>query len=302
MKKFFFLLSAALPLLLPFSVNADESKPVIQITPIAIQGLSAEEGRIVESLLISYLQIFGEVEIATTNGEIESVNGLLMVTSELQSAGSEDSESLLGRAIPDVTISGSVAMDQYNRILILEISIPAINETAVYTSTHRTTSELLLNARALVESVFSRLESSLREAFQQSAQLSAIGEALTESGIVGTWRGDRGIELVRLQSNGRGVAIFSSGAQMNLAYTISDNTLRVMQISPNTERYYYPAPYLVAKELVEAAEPMQWEFLLFDQGNLLRGYKTNTAVVYEGNIVQELLPNTSREAEWTRLH
>jgi hypothetical protein len=123
---------------------------------------------------------------------------------------------------------------------------------------------------------------------------------LTENGVIGTWRGDTGSELIRLRQRGRGVAFFSSGAQMDLIYTIEDNTLRVSQSSPNTERYYHPVPYAVARRLVTEAEPMRWELLLDEGGNILRGMKIATAVRYEGNTVLELLPGSARDAEWTR--
>jgi hypothetical protein len=108
------------------------------------------------------------------------------------------------------------------------------------------------------------------------------------------------VELVRLQRGGAGIAILSSGAQMALEYTIEDNTLKVTQRSPNTERFYHPLPYGVAKQLAAQAEPMRWELLLYEGGTSLRGIKTATAVRYERDTIIELLPASAREAEWVK--
>jgi hypothetical protein len=125
-------------------------------------------------------------------------------------------------------------------------------------------------------------------------------EAVSEAKLLGTWRGDTGIELVRLQRDGAGMAILSSGAQMNLNYTIEGNTVRVIQTSPNMERFYHPLPFSIARELAAYAEPMVWVFSLYDNGTALRGIKTATSVRYEGNTVLEILPNTVKEAEWIK--
>jgi hypothetical protein len=138
------------------------------------------------------------------------------------------------------------------------------------------------------------------EAAEAVKEIEAVSERLTEADISGTWRGDEGIEMVRLQRGGRGIAIFSSGAQMNLTYSIENNILRVVQSSPNTERYYHPVPYEVARQLAERAEPMRWELLLYENGALLKGIKVATAVLYEGNTILELFPGSYREAEWNK--
>jgi hypothetical protein len=107
--------------------------------------------------------------------------------------------------------------------------------------------------------------------------------------------------MIRLQRDGRGVAVFSSGVQMVLSYVIEHNILRVWQISPNSERFYYPLPYDTARELAAGAEPMAWELSLYSRGTVLGGIKIATGVQLEGNRVVKLLPGGDiREVEWTR--
>jgi hypothetical protein len=87
---------------------------------------------------------------------------------------------------------------------------------------------------------------------------------------------------------------------MSLSYTIENNTLKVRQNSPNTERYYYPLPYGAAKQLSDEAGPMTWELLLYSGGTHLKGFRRSTEARVEGNLVVELIPDAIRDAEWTR--
>jgi hypothetical protein len=127
-----------------------------------------------------------------------------------------------------------------------------------------------------------------------------IPQIIIENNIAGTWRGEPGIEIIRLQSEGRGTAFFSSGAQMNLSYIIEGNTLKVWQNSPTAERFYYPNPPEIAKLLSERAEPMRWEFMLYSGGNRLRGTKISTEIRVLQNGNTELLYETVRDAALIR--
>jgi hypothetical protein len=88
---------------------------------------------------------------------------------------------------------------------------------------------------------------------------------------------------------------------MVLSYVINDNILRIWQISPNSERFYYPLPYDVARELAAGAEPMAWELSLYSRGTVLGGIKIATGVQLEGSRVVKLLPGGDiREVEWIK--
>jgi len=83
---------------------------------------------------------------------------------------------------------------------------------------------------------------------------------------------------------------------MNLRYAIESNTLKVWQNSPNVERFYYPNPPEIAKQLSEQAEPMRWEFMLYSGGNRLRGTKISTEIRVLQNGDTELLNEVVRDA------
>ncbi|MDR1211838.1 MAG: hypothetical protein LBK40_06370, partial [Spirochaetaceae bacterium] len=197
---------------------------------------------------------------------------------------------------PDFVISGSLRLEGDDRVLTLDLSNAHTGQTVQFTSVHKTTSELALKTRSLVQ-----LAMDSSRPGSEGAGESENAEPLNESLVIGRWRGDAGIEMIRLQGGGAGLAVFSSGVQMNIRYRIQDNVLYVTQNSPNSERYYHPVPFGIARQLVELAEPMSWEFRLFANGTALRGQKTATAVEYSGDTIVNLHRGAVRNAEWAKI-
>jgi hypothetical protein len=281
---------------------AQNGKPLVRVEPFRFEGLGPEESRIIETLFQSYLNTLGTLVYPMEIDGIEVLvrGGTLVPETEI---------------MPDFSFSGRVTFNEEVRLLRVTIGNMHTGDISSFSSTYRTTGELVLKARAFVESALSLNFSTLGTAAlipenvaDDTAPLAAgplvrepRAEPLTERSITGSWRGDQGIELIRLLRGGQGIAIFSSGAQMPLAYTITDNTLFITQNSPNTERYYHPAPYAVARILAAGAEPMRWEFLLYENRTSLKGIHIVTAARYEGEKVLELIPNSARQAEWTKI-
>jgi hypothetical protein len=283
MKKY--TLALILGLSFGFGLIADDNKPVIQFMPFTSQGISSEEARFIESLIQSYITDIGDISYLDSS------------VSAFSSSDSEDGPYLMAMDYirpPDYILSGSINTDQDNRVLALEIQNSRTGETSLYIAVHKTTSELALKTRSLVETVFNLLP--------EEAEIlhETVPEPVTEAKLLGTWRGDTGIELVRLQRGGNGLAIFSSGAQMALSYTVEGHNVRIVQTSPNTEFFYHPLPFTAARKLAANAEPMTWVFSLYDNGTALRGIRSGSSVRSEGNTVVEFIPHTVWEAEWIK--
>jgi len=181
-------------------------------------------------------------------------------------------------------------------MFLLEITNVRTGETYSLSSIYKNTGELALKARSILEAAFA-------QTMEPEKPAAISPETLYESLVIGTWRGESGIEMVNLQRGGRGVAFFSSGAQMVLSYSIVDNTLKVWQVSPNSERFYYPLPYFAATHLANGAEPMQWELTLYQKGSVLSGVRQATAVRMDfGQIVGELVHGGDvRQVQWTKV-
>jgi len=265
----------------PFIVAAQEAKPIIRFSPLYTQNIGIEETRFIESLIQSYLSDVGDV-----------VN---FFDNDMPSSAS-------WTKTPDYVISGSIYLDRDSRIFTLEIHNTLTRETTRTTTVHKTASDLALKVRSLVENAFNAALQNAKNAgpAESAGNSDEIPETITERTITGTWRGEAGIEMIRLQQGGKGIAFFSSGAQMSLAYSIEDNTLKVRQISPNMERFYYPLPYEVAKQLSAGAEPMYWELLLYSGGTHLKGVKISTEAEIEGNTLVKLIPGSARDSLWVR--
>jgi hypothetical protein len=201
---------------------------------------------------------------------------------------------------PDYILSGSIYLERKTRIFTLEIRNTHANEVTKTTTERRTAGDLVLRARSLVESIINLPVLSGAESAAANEAEREIPQIITENAITGTWRGESGIEIIRLQPGGRGTAFFSSGAQMNLSYVIEGNVLKIRQNSPNVERFYYPNPPEITKLLSVQAEPMRWEFMLYSGGNRLKGTKISTDVRILQNGKAELLYETARDAALIR--
>jgi hypothetical protein len=244
-----------------------ESQPTLNMLPFTVQGIGAEEGQIIQDLIRSYIQDLGNMAVRNV---------------------SQDT----GDGSADYVLSGSLSLNGDSRVLALEISNTATGEHTRVTSTHKSASELVLKSRSLVE-----------EALLNNTK-PGTGEAsgrITEEQVIGRWRGDRGIAMVRLRRGGLGVAVFASGAQMELAYSINGNTLQIVQTSANADKFYYPFPPGVATQLADLAEPMRWEFNLTEGGHYLRGKKIGTNVEYEGERIINLYFGNEWNSAWIKV-
>ena len=254
-------------------VQAQDLRPVILYKPIATQGIGDEEARFVESLILSYLADSGQV--------IFNLDNTLPVT-------------------PDYILSGSIYRERNSRIFTLEIQDTGQGEKTQSATIHSSSSDLVLKIRSLVENAFKNQFQTAKAYAESSEYPAEEPEIIAESSITGTWRGEAGIELIHLEPGGRGIAFFSSGARMELAYTIEDNTLKIRQSSPNTERYYYLFPRGIAKQLASLADPMCWELLLFSGGSRLSGKKISCGARFEEDILVDFLPDMVTNAFWVR--
>ncbi|MDR2371135.1 MAG: hypothetical protein LBD71_06620 [Treponema sp.] len=261
-------------------LGAQNNRPVIKLMPFSMTGIGADEGRLLDSLIRSYLSDFGEVISFFPNKD-----GLFMTGEDIFA---EDNSLESWTQIPNYTVSGSLRMEEDGRILSMDVGDMATGEVRSYSYSYKSAGELALKARSILENAFITPPERRQEPVH--------AEIINENRIMGSWKGEEGIEMVRLYRGGRGMAIFSSGAQMALSYTVESNTLIVRQVSPNSERYYYPLPYERARSLSAAAAPMVWELRLFRRGSVLRGLKSTAGFSADGN---EIVPEI-KDVEWAR--
>ena len=275
-------------MLLFFTCNlwGQETKPLIQLKSFSFEGVGVEESRLIVSLVRSYLSDIGNV--AETDGKNLKLAEAPPIIGNV-SKPQPESDSI------DYAVSGSIRMERDNHVLMLDITNAKTGETHTVSSTYKNSGEMALKTRSVLESAFSA------GSLETERRPSARPERISESLITGTWKGEAGIEMIRLMQGGRGLAVFSSGAQMVLSYSIESNTLKIRQTSPNSERYYNPLPLDAAKQLARDAEPMTWELLLYQDGTLLGGTRVSTAARMSNGKVIELVHGADvREVFWNK--
>jgi hypothetical protein len=236
-----------------------QDRPLVHFLPLAVEE-HTEETQSIENLLRSYIEDLGEL----------------------------DAEN------PEYIFSGQISSREKLRVLTLDIRNEKSGEIQRYIYTFTTLSELALKSRSLVGSIFTF------GAIPPEQFLPEQGESISLGKVVGTWRNvGLGIKMMRLERDGTGMALFSSGANMHLEFHIEENTLKIRQTSPNVERFYHPLPLETARHLAENAEPMRWELLLVGQGTTLRGILYYTEAQVDGDTIKFNM-GTPKEAELVR--
>jgi hypothetical protein len=189
----------------------------------------------------------------------------------------------------EYTVGGRLRLEDNSRFLDLDITNEASGENYPFSYPFKNNADLVLKIRSVISSAF-------------PVQKTSAGEILSHSLVSGTWRSGGSIQMIRLERNGTGMLLFSSGVTMKLRYHIEENALKVFQDSPNNERFYHPLPKGIAAELAEKAEPMRWELMLFEKGTALRGFCFYTEADYEGEILKGLNHGKQVESEWQKNH
>ncbi|MCX7656586.1 MAG: hypothetical protein N2Z76_08690 [Treponemataceae bacterium] len=264
------------------------SKPTIVILPFSAISEYQEETRTLEKLITAYVLQEGQFILALPEGMGEG--GKTHGESFDSTSNRPQLESLFSA---QYIITGSVGKLGNRVILTIERIKLSDGQKITVSGRYTTFEELLSHLPPLLEQLV-WIEK------KASPSVSEAKEAITEELLIGSWWGDRGIEMIRLFGGGKGQAILTSGAKMELTYSIQPQGVKIWQSSPNQDRFYHPVPYKIAQQLVDIARPMEWEFTSYEGGKL-KGIKRATAVRYEGETIIEIIHGSVREAEWTKI-
>jgi hypothetical protein len=250
-----------------------QEKPRFRLHPFVVEGFGVEEAAAIESLFFSYIRDIGFVA-GPEEPEFEA----------------DDSGASFPRS-PLYTMTGRLRQDEYSRFLDLEIVDENSGERYSFSYPFKNSSELILKAHSTLFKAFSADHKVLE---------SIARKRIRAEQVWGTWKSEGTIQVIRLEQNGTGMILFASGAVMRLRHAIENDTLIVVQDSPNNERFYHPLPQSVARDLAGQAEPMRWELLLSDQGTVLRGIVMFTEALYEGNTLTGVNQGKTDAVEWQR--
>lgn len=276
-------------LFIPLALSAQEL-PVLGILPFESSEIQPDECQTIEYLIQSYVSRL-EMFRLVRDSDRDKVLAELEFTLKSADGTYEKAGELLAA---DYLLSGAIGSLEGNWVLTLEVLTVNSGEKKSVSNIYKSMSELALDSHALVRQLFVTKDA-------ETTQVEVAQKKTIEAeSLYGLWQGDSGVEYVRILTGNRALAILSSGAQMELSYRIDGTQVVFNQTSPNNLRYFYPAPYAIAVQLVEIAEPVRWEFSLSADGKRLSGTKFGTAVRYEREKILEVYRGRHRDAEWTK--
>jgi hypothetical protein len=307
------------------SVSAQSRQGIVRISPFTGSGIPASELATLERLVASHvaeLRLFRVIDDAGRElalGETEIALSL----------GYQSNTSMPLAA--DIILSGHLGRIGDLYVFTLENTRVSSGEKISVSDTGFSINDVVLRTRSLTRNLFGRAEETASSQPGGSTQASSHGtlpspearpaEPVTSDNpamvalpdnnyiltpslaqIAGTWRGDRGLETVRLFPNGTGMAVLSGGGSMRLRISLEADAVVVSQDQAN-DAAMYRSPNIsfdIATRIASLARPMKWRFRLSTNGQTLEGVKesvlvsgTSTALTVDNDYV--------REAVWSRI-
>jgi len=288
-----------------------ESIAVVRVSPFTAAGVGASEASMLERLVVSYIVETRSFRVVDARGQDRA----LAETEAALSRGESVADALPLAA--DFIVDGSLGRIGELFVLSLEVTRVSDGEMLSVSDTAESISDIVLRARASTRRLFGFESASERQssaeppadeaqapaadAIEPESSAAFVGKP-TVSDVSGTWRGDKGLETVRIFPNGAGLAVLSGGGTLKLRVTIDGDEVIVAQDQANDAALYRASSitFAMAKAIAERARPMRWVFRLDAGRELLSGRKESVAVSYSG---EELLIDNDyvREASWTRI-
>ena len=294
------------------SISAQSRQAVIRIAPFSFSGISQSEAAMMERLVSSYVAELRRYRLIDSEGQ----DLALSETEAALSVGATVRSELPLSA--DFVLSGSLGRIGDLYALTLDMVKVSTGERLSVSDTAASMSDIVLRARGLTRSLFGEAV----DAEAPIAKPERDSEAATEGGgerpserqaapmvqaptlaeLSGTWRGDKGLETVRVFANGSALAVLSGGGTLKLRISIAGATVVIDQDQPNAPAMYRSSSwgYDEAKRIAELARPMRWIMNLSADYAALIGTKETSAVSGSGGSL--VVDNDYvREASWTRI-
>lgn len=294
-------------------------QPVLRVAPFSGAGVGASEASTMERLVASYI-----VELKAFR--VIDARGQELALSEAEAALNLGSASAVAAPLAaDYIVGGTLGKIGDVYVFALDSTKVSSGEKLSVSDTAVSLSDIVLRSRELTRSLFGRKDMSPAShgmpiaADGQSAAATASMPTSPPAStpgpstpnwkpspriadIAASWRGDKGLETVRVFQNGTGLAVLTGGGTLKLRISIKEDVIEVMQDQPN-DPVLYRSPFIsfeTARRIAAQARPMRWIFRLDSAGQSLFGTKESIAISGSGPDIQ-VDNNYVREASWSRI-
>jgi hypothetical protein len=119
--------------------------------------------------------------------------------------------------------------------------------------------------------------------------------------IAGSWKGDNGLESIRIDRDGTGLGHMGDWNLILLSVYIENGRIIIKQDEPNSPKLYMNNfPYSLAVKIAEIARPIQWTFILSQDKNTLRGIEESTSFHIDQGEILSWDDTHTRPVTWLR--
>jgi hypothetical protein len=279
-----------------------EGPPVLKVGDFRGEGITEGELDTLERMIASYI-------VETRLFRVVDSSGTDVALSELEAAFGMGADSApMAILSPDYVLEGRIGpIGQLLALTLENIKVRTAEKRSV-TETYPSVNDIVLGARALTLRLLDRPQAtSASPAASTRPDPAAVPTSktiLSLSMLAGTWKGDRGIDKVRMSKDGSGVATLTTGITMKVRASISEGRFVILQDQSSSSLFYASPNYSaeVAKEIAHRAKPMRWVFALSEDGKVLTGIKETVAVTGTPPDRIEIDYDYVREASWTRVY
>ncbi|TFG84899.1 MAG: hypothetical protein E4H20_01825 [Spirochaetales bacterium] len=288
--------------------RAQTRQAVVKIVSFSAEGVNQGEAGTIERMVASHIAEFRIFRVIDNQG-----HELALQETEIALASGSDA-GLVTLPSADFILSGSLSHIGDLYVLTLKNVKVVTGETMSVSDTATSLNDIAIGSRLLTRSLFGKADVASEDASRIAVEAvpggalpagsgqSDISPSPTLTALAGTWRGDKGIETVRIFPNGTGLAILSGGGTLKLSVRTDGPMVDIVQDQPN-DPLMYRGPNInfeLATLIAESARPMRWIFNLSANGALLRGIKQSVAIQGDGSSIQ-VDNQYEREAVWQRL-
>ncbi len=289
-------------------------QPVLRVSPFGGSGVGASEASTMERLVASYIVELKAFRVIDSQGQE-------IALSETETALNLGATTATVTPLAaDYVLGGSLGKIGEIYVFTLEATKVSSGEKLSVSDTALALSDIVLRSRDLTRSLFVRKDTVTGPASIPAALSGASGgeqappteapaastpswkPAPRLSDISGSWRGDKGLETVRVFSNSTGLAVLTGGGTLKIRITIQGDMIEILQDQPNDPNLYRSpsVTFEMARRIATQARPMRWLFRLDAAGQTLIGTKESIAISGSGTELK--VDNTYvRDASWSRI-